>query len=264
MRAHWMMVALLPFALVGCDSDGDGLSNKEEADLGTNPDVADTDGDGLNDYEEVNLNLDPLDDDSDDDGFSDGDEIADDTDPTNPMSYVRSTDGTWPDLTKYVDDSTPTGWGVGDRFKRYTLTDQYGNEVDTYQFWGNVVLADFSAGWCGPCRTVARTAEDEYRAHADEGFIIIHFMTDDNSRDGTLSDPEFTKSWANDFALTFPVFNFDPHWDEAGSGMGSKGLYTGGIPFMVLLDKEMKIVTAASGSGAEKGLIEEAAKLLAE
>ncbi len=37
-----------------CDQDEDGLTNDEEADLGTNPKVADTDGDGLYDGEEVN------------------------------------------------------------------------------------------------------------------------------------------------------------------------------------------------------------------
>lgn len=37
------------------DKDLDGLSDVEEAKLGTNPNLADTDGDGINDYDEVNI-----------------------------------------------------------------------------------------------------------------------------------------------------------------------------------------------------------------
>ena len=43
------------------DDDGDGLSNQEEADLGTDPNNPDTDGDGLADGDEVTLGTDPLD-----------------------------------------------------------------------------------------------------------------------------------------------------------------------------------------------------------
>lgn len=43
------------------DTDGDGLTDDEEAALGTDPSRSDTDGDGFNDYEEVKtFNQDPL------------------------------------------------------------------------------------------------------------------------------------------------------------------------------------------------------------
>ncbi len=67
------------------DSDGDGLSDAEEEDLGTDPENADSDGDGLSDGVEVNsTETDPLDSDSDDDGLEDGTEINETgTDPNN-------------------------------------------------------------------------------------------------------------------------------------------------------------------------------------
>jgi hypothetical protein len=43
------------------DPDGDGLSNSEEAEYGTDPNNADTDGDGFNDGAEVAAATDPLD-----------------------------------------------------------------------------------------------------------------------------------------------------------------------------------------------------------
>ena len=56
------------------DLDGDGLTNQEEFDLGTNPCVADTDNDGLNDGQEIIIGSNPLVADTDGDGLDDGQE----------------------------------------------------------------------------------------------------------------------------------------------------------------------------------------------
>lgn len=66
------------------DTDEDGLTDSQEAVLGTNINNPDTDEDGLLDGEEVEIGTDPLDEDSDDDLILDGDEVAADTDPLNP------------------------------------------------------------------------------------------------------------------------------------------------------------------------------------
>jgi hypothetical protein len=54
------------------DPDGDGLTTREEIDLGTEFDVADTDGDGINDGDEVRNGTNPLAFDTDGDGIGDG------------------------------------------------------------------------------------------------------------------------------------------------------------------------------------------------
>ncbi len=69
------------------DSDGDGLSDQQEALLGTNPNEADTDADGIDDGDEVNdTTTDPTDADSDDDLLTDGIELNNGTNPLNPDS----------------------------------------------------------------------------------------------------------------------------------------------------------------------------------
>ena len=68
------------------DSDGDGLYDREELEIGTDPFDPDTDKDGLTDFEEVRVyRTDPLNPDSDYDGLTDGAEIQIyKTDPLNP------------------------------------------------------------------------------------------------------------------------------------------------------------------------------------
>lgn len=68
------------------DTDGDGLTDSHELEIGTDPNNPDTDSDRLSDGEEVlRRNTDPLNPDSDSDLLSDGDEVLDhNTDPLNP------------------------------------------------------------------------------------------------------------------------------------------------------------------------------------
>ncbi len=67
------------------DADLDGLSDDEEARLGTNSKMVDTDSDGLSDYEEVKVwKTDPLDADTDGDTFLDGQEVKNGYDPKGP------------------------------------------------------------------------------------------------------------------------------------------------------------------------------------
>lgn len=63
------------------DYDGDGLSNRTEVELGTNPLRKDTDGDSLSDADEPEYGTDRLLEDTDSDGASDGNEILLGTDP---------------------------------------------------------------------------------------------------------------------------------------------------------------------------------------
>lgn len=86
------------------DSDGDGLLDSEEAEIGTDPFNPDTDGDGLSDGEEVRVHkTDPLNPDTDWDALKDGAEVL--TYKTNPLD--RDTDkGGVADGHEVIEDDT--------------------------------------------------------------------------------------------------------------------------------------------------------------
>jgi serine/threonine protein kinase len=73
------------------DDDRDGLTNRDEIDLGTAPDERDSDQDGIDDYEEVyNYQTDPLKSDTDGDSLTDGEEVSH---GLNPLAGDTDGDG---------------------------------------------------------------------------------------------------------------------------------------------------------------------------
>jgi len=73
------------------DTDGDGLSDEEELQLGTDPLNADTDGDGLSDRAEVKVwKTDPLNADTDGDKINDGDEVRKKLNPKGEGSLLET------------------------------------------------------------------------------------------------------------------------------------------------------------------------------
>lgn len=90
--SYWtFMINMFAFLTGGkVDTDGDGLTDDEERELGTDPNNPDTDGDGLSDGDEVHVyHTDPLNKDTDGDGLTDYEEVF--THHTDPLN--KDTDG---------------------------------------------------------------------------------------------------------------------------------------------------------------------------
>ena len=75
------------------DTDGDGLSDGEEAARGTDPYSRDSDWDGLDDGDEILAGTNPLKADTDNDGMMDGWEVAHGFDPSDPSDGPADADG---------------------------------------------------------------------------------------------------------------------------------------------------------------------------
>ncbi len=79
----------------------------------------------------------------------------------------------------------------------FTLQDMEGVDVDLSVLKGNVILLNFWATWCGPCKIEIPDfieLQDEYR---DEGFIVLGVSVDDT--------PEQIKPFAEEFAVNYPM-----------------------------------------------------------
>ena len=138
------------------DSDGDGLTDEEEAALGSDPHRADTDGDGLSDLEESRLGTDPTLEDTDGDAYRDPDEVAEGSDPVDPESRIYV--GNWP-YNPNKDEVADPGWGgtvrQGRTLPRFAWSDQYGDLLDVYDFGGRPFVLDLSGVWCFWCNEAA-------------------------------------------------------------------------------------------------------------
>jgi thiol-disulfide isomerase/thioredoxin len=106
---------------------------------------------------------------------------------------------------------------------------------------GKVVLLDFWASWCGPCRRENPNVVKVYEKYKDAGFTVMSVSLDKDKtawqeaiKRDNLSWPNHVsdlKAWSNEAAQLYKVT---------------------GIPFTVLIDKEGKIIkTNARGEELE-------------
>ena len=130
---------------------------------------------------------------------------------------------------------------------------------------GKVVLVDFWATWCPPCRQVIPTLVETYNEMKDQGLVVIGYTKlygtyrDDETNEGKVEpekELELTKAFLDRFAITYPIAVSDN--DE---GFGAYGVRS--IPTLFFIDRNGLIVDAEKGSESAGTLKEKVAGLLA-
>jgi thiol-disulfide isomerase/thioredoxin len=105
----------------------------------------------------------------------------------------------------------------------FTLASKDGGNVRLQEQLGNVVLINFWASWCGPCREELPYLEELQQEYADLGFTVLAVNVDE--------DPSKADILLNDIAVTFPVL-FDVNDDV------SKLYDVQAMPTTVIVDRD--------------------------
>ena len=133
---------------------------------------------------------------------------------------------------RYSIMNSPAGkTGIGAIAPELAFPDPEGNIRKLSDLRGKVVLVDFWASWCGPCRRESPNVRNVYQKYHDKGFEVFSVSLD---RDGN--------SWKKaivDDQLVWPNHVSDlKYWSsEAAAIYGVRS-----IPAMFLLDREGRIV----------------------
>ena len=78
--------------------------------------------------------------------------------------------------------STASALAPGEAPPAIDMPDQAGNKVDLNELKGQVVLIDFWASWCGPCKQEMPVLEELHKKYAKQGLVIIGINIDNNPK----------------------------------------------------------------------------------
>ncbi len=136
---------------------------------------------------------------------------------------------------------------VGQKFTDFEMLTPEGNPIklSDYAGKGKVVLVDFWASWCGPCRREMPALVEAYAKYKDKNFEIIGVSLDQSK--------EAWQESIQKLNITWPQMSDLKYWNSEGAKLYA----VSGIPHTVLIDGEGVIIARGlHGEGLKKKLAE--------
>lgn len=132
-------------------------------------------------------------------------------------------------LKKNTDELAVSALGVP--CPDFTATDESGNKVSLESQKGNILVLDFWASWCGPCRQEMKNLREQYAEFKDKGVHFMSIALDDSVDKWKKACEEEQIPWIS--------VRDDNGWSKSEI---RKLFGIQSIPFIVLLDKNGNIV----------------------
>ena len=114
----------------------------------------------------------------------------------------------------------------------FTLKSLDGQEIALSQLRGKVILLDFWATWCGPCRESTPHLIQLYKAHRESGFELIGMSVD-------KGDDKVVRNFVQSMDIPYPIVIAPEEL--------MRSYRVTGIPTTFLIDKEGKIREKTAG-----------------
>lgn len=130
----------------------------------------------------------------------------------------------------------------------FTLKDLNGDDVSLSAFKGKVILLDFWATWCGPCKVEIPYFIDLYTEYQAQGFQVFGFDVDDPL-------PTLT-AYVKRMKMNYPVL-IGQGRDDVLEAFGPMP----GLPTTVIIGRDGRVCSSHTGL-TEKAVFEEAIKAL--
>jgi len=105
----------------------------------------------------------------------------------------------------------------------FTLASKGGREVNLAQYKGQVVMINFWASWCGPCRQEMPLLEDIYKKYNKLGFTLLGVNVEPDSK--------AADDWLKQTPVSFPVL-----YDK--DSKVSRLYDVSGMPSTVIIDRK--------------------------
>ena len=125
----------------------------------------------------------------------------------------------------------------------FEFNDQYGDRWELYDHYGDIIVLDFSAMWCGVCQYVAQDMQSFYEAYKNKGVIWVTVLLQDLQGMPVTSDKAL--EWAQTFKITTsPVLAADISIADPNK---EDSFAVQVLPTIVVLDRDMVVSYVMDG-----------------